>query len=205
MVEKMPLPKDCWGVNWELTVKDTVFSWPLLYKWFHEYLKEKGFKDVQNVGIKPVISDNYEVFYSDTDLGNGMKSQWVWFRAVKEPVVSGGQYLRMYFKLDIQTILVSTKEVMHKGQKVKLNGGEYKFICKIWFFEDNSKKWSKHPILKYFQEKFWNRLHQAPISATKAEIVKYSNEIYKYIQTYTGILPPEGPKEYYSAIQGKEN
>jgi len=205
MVEKLPLPKDNWALNWELTVKDTTFSWLILYRWIHEYLKEKGWKDIQTG------DDNYEIFYSDLENADGSKNQTIWFRASKDPLGGGNGYLRLFFKLDMVTLLVKTKEVMHKGQKVKLNDGEFKFKCSLWFAEEqdagkgSESEWNKNSILRFFKFKFWNRIHPTKIAACKGELMKYSNELYNYIQMYAGAMPPSGPKEYYSSIKGTEN
>lgn len=185
-------------LNWELVVKDTTFSWEILYKWIHEYLDENGWKDLQ------LDSDKYETYFVDTDIG-GAKNQTIWFRAHKEPNVPGGGYLHLYYKLDIQVLVLKTKEVMHKGQKIKLNTGEFTFKTKFWYEEDQDKDalWKNNKFLSYFKRLFWKRLHQSPIKAAKGELLKYSNEMYSYIQMYTGMVPQQGAKEYFSDIKGK--
>jgi hypothetical protein len=201
MPAKMPFPGDNkFVLKWELVVKDTAFSWEVLYKWIHEYLKEKGWQDLQ------IDEDMYETYYVDTDIGGGAKNQTIWFRAHKDPFVSGNGYLHLFFKLDIQVLVLKTKEVMHKGQKIKLNTGEFTFKAKFWYEEEQDKNnmWNTNKILAYFKKLFWTRLHQTPIKATKGELLKYSNEIYSYIQMYTGMTPQSGAKEYFSSIKGTE-
>lgn len=202
MIEKIPSPNKGFKLEWQLTAKNTTFSWMKLYQWIHYYLDENGWGDLQTG------KDNYETFHSDVENPDGTKNQLYWFRASKFPLGGGAGYLKLYFKMDMQTTRVQTKEVMHKGNKIKLDNGEFKFTTTFWFAEERDagtgekSEWNTNKTLKFFKTKFWKRINPVPIKACKGELAKYSDEMYQYIQMYTGLIPQSGPKEYFTELKG---
>ncbi len=202
VIQRLPNPDDCWGLQWEFVAKKTNISWEKLYKWVRQYLDYEGWKDIQ--GDKTM----YEVMFQDITLPNGAKNQWIWWRAYKEPKVKSGRFIRLYLKLDVQTLYLVDKEVMHKGKKIKLQNGEFNFKGRVYFAEDLDKgtrsksEWNVNSFLNFWKRRFWWIANRDVIKQAKKEVIHYSNEIYNYLHEYTGVKPPEDVKDYHAEIRG---
>lgn len=202
VIERLPNPENCWGLKWEFVAKKTDIHWEKLYKWFREYLRYEGWKDVQ------IGEDFYESLLQDITLPNGAKNQWVWFRAFKEPKINSSKYIKLYLKLDIQTLFLVDKEVMHNGKKLKLQNGEFNFKGWVYFAEDQDKgtreesEWNTNSFLNFWKRRFWWIANRDVIGQAKQEVLHYSNEIYYYLHEYTGVKPPGDIKDYHAAIRG---
>ncbi len=179
--------------SWELTVRDS-FSLKALYVRLHEFLKEEGWKDLQAGG------DDYETFYGEQQAEDGSLSHTIWWRGVKEPKNNGAGNIKFYLNLNISTFIIKEVEMMIKGQKSKIDQGELKINCKLYLDLNNYHKqgddWDSHFILKHFKKKFWDRLNKGVVGAAKGELVGFSNDLYEFIQVFTGVRPQSGPKDF---------
>ncbi|MGE0793125.1 MAG: hypothetical protein AB7V77_03035 [Candidatus Woesearchaeota archaeon] len=212
IIKLPPLPSQrpdlSWGFNWEFVVKDTYFNWIVLYKWLHNFLMVEGWVDLQTQ------SDRYETFLQEIDMGEGAKNQWVYWRAVKNLKESGGEYMKLFFALNVQVLFSKKIEVMHKGRKVKLDTGEFKFVGRVYFSQELDKDgekggslWNSNKffgLFRFLKKRFWRRLNQRIYNAAKVETSKESDKIYYALQKYTGALPDDDVKGFWMKDKGAE-
>lgn len=190
--------------KWELTIRDT-FSLPEFYKRVHTFLNEEGWKDLTSEKLRD-CGDDYETYYYEKN-ESGAKFNVIWWRAQKEPVVSGANYVHFYMILDFDTKFMKPKEIIHNGQKVTLDNGELKVTCELFLVDNHEqvgREWDANPILSYFKKSFWDRTNKGVLGACKGEIVKFSNDLYQLIQTYAGIRP-EGDMKDFIPMKGTHN
>lgn len=172
--------------KWELTIKES-FDFKELYKRIHEYLVEEGFSDMFSGG------DDFETYYHETEAADGMKTHKIWWRAEKFAKSEGHDNIKFYFILDFTTQMMVKKEIMHNGQKVKLDNGELKLECEFYIdFEANKTDrdaFSNHFIMKYFKRKMRTKYNRKIESLAKGEVMVLSNDLYDLIQVFVGARP----------------
>mgnify|MGYP000892565006 CR=1 FL=1 len=108
--------------EWELTVKET-FSLEGMYKRIHDFLVEEHWSDL-NGGTVDSGGDEFEDYYFQRTQGD-MKFHVLWWRATKRPKFHGNKYLQFYLILDMVTMVMKDKEIMHNGGKIKLQNARY--------------------------------------------------------------------------------
>ncbi len=181
-------------ISWEFVVKET-FNLELLYKRLHEFMAHEEWKDIQRGG------DDYETLYSEQTLENGALNHDIWWRAYKEPTNDFGGTLLFYMKWDMKTLVMSEKEFMHEGKKIKLNNGEFKVNASFYmhFSHDDdtaNNPWKTNSILKLFKKWFWKRLEESAVDEAEDELVKSSNDLYELLQIYTTMKKSDGPRDF---------
>ena len=136
---------------WELTIKDT-FDLKELYKRIRLFHIEEGFKDLF------ANKDDFESFYYEKENPDGTKAHKIWWRAqkiCKKRRTQSPQILRS--TSTIQTVMMTKKEIMINGQKVKLDSGELKLEFSLYIdFHANKDDFDK------FKNHFNSQILQKP-------------------------------------------
>lgn len=179
-------------INWEFVIKET-FNWELLYKRLYEFLQEEDWKDLQQGKA------DFETYHYEADLGNGLKSQDIWWRAFRKPKDDMAGQLKFYFKLDFKTLAIGKKEVMHNGKKIKLDSGE--LTIRLWLYLDkqnNAKKaaeWKNNFFLKLLHKWFWDKESKRQITYAEEELEKFSKDLQSILTGFTA-AQKGGDKEF---------
>lgn len=188
---------------WELTIKDT-FDLKELYKRIRVFLIEEGFKDLF------AKKDDFESFYYEKENPDGTKAHKIWWRAQKFAKSEGHNHLKFYVALDYTTVMMTKKEIMINGQKVKLDSGELKLEFSLYIDfhanKDDLDKFKNHFILKYFKNRVDNKWAKKLESLAKGEAAAISNDLYELIQVYTGAKPEsDRSRRDFVPIRGASN
>lgn len=152
-----------------------------LYKRLYFWLDDNGWKDVWG-------ASNYEVRYWQRDLpGGGMSEHHIWWRAWRHPgsLNYDQKLFKQFFKIDYQTIAASRKEVMHKGQKWKLDQSNTILRVESYLVIDWDKEWEKG-LLGRMKEPFKQWLYKDKIveqeNAVFGATVELQNKIKDFLE-----------------------
>lgn len=190
------IPEDILGSpfsKWELSIRES-FSLKAFILRLHQFLVDEGWSDLSSGG------DDYEVYYKEVKNADGSKNHSIWWRAGLDSDYGNG-YFKHYLKLDISTVMIKEVEQIIDGKKIKLDSGEMKISCSLYLDQnhgrvDGKTEWDTHPILKHFKKKFWDRTNKSSAGAAKGELATFSNDLYEFIQIYTGIKPSGKIKDF---------
>lgn len=133
-----------------------IFSMKLLYTDLRYWLKDNGWFSVDCDEKIESGKDHWETMYLERGLPDGAVERWVFWRTQKMPVANS--YYKWHLDIDFHNVKLTETEVMREGKKFKVNKGEVE--VKVWAFLefDYQGQWSNHPILKFFNKMFPNRI-----------------------------------------------
>ena len=110
--------------------------------------------------------DNYEVRYWQRDLpGGDLHEHHIWWRAWMSPTTGGNDknnFFKYFLKIDYQTIAAGRQEIMHKGQKWKLDSSNTILRVQSHLILDWEKGWEKG-LMSGFKQKFQQWIYKDKI------------------------------------------
>ena len=185
--------------KWELTIKDS-FDLKDMYIRLQRFLKDEDWLDMHGDG------DNFEVRYSETTDVGGNRFYQIWWRAHRAPYTPTNGYYHFYMKLDIATRMLGKKEVMINGKKQNLDNGELVVKASFYLHQNAAAQpeWESNFIMKFFKNQFWNQIKGGDSSATKGELRSFSQDLYSFFQTMSGIYPEDEKRDFYTKPKGIE-
>ncbi len=132
-----------------------IFNLKELYIHTYEWLLEHGWSSVDASGK---IEDNewWESLYLEKIGGRGEKEIWWWWRLQKLP--TNNSYYKYHLDLDAHVINLNPTEVVRDGKKLKAHKGEVEVMVWAYLEFDYKGEWSRHPILKIFNQVFPKRI-----------------------------------------------
>jgi len=144
-----------------------IFNIKEFYRAIHEWLDEYQWQDLED-GL-----DHYETLYFEKVGTMGDKEMWVRWRPQKLPI--SNSYYKYHLDLDFHYLYLRPAEVMHEGKKLKKN--VYKGEVEVWITAlieiDHEGKWSNHPVMRYFNKLFPERIFRSAI------YVEHKRELYR--------------------------
>ena len=103
-----------------------------LYKMMHDWMTSRGFKHF------PTGSDNIEDYFQEYILSTGgPKNNWIWWRTMREE----NKMFNYYMEVNMQVLVMTTKEVVFKGEKIKMNDAEISIFITGYLQVDPNKQW----------------------------------------------------------------
>lgn len=185
VVQQTPFSK------WELTIKE-IFSFAEFYRRLHTFLVDEGWYDLTGRDVNSGGKEFEDYFFQrKTD---GLQFNTIWWRATKRPDFSGNNYYQFYVALDISVVAMKDTEIMHNGVKVKLQDGEMRINISLFLSEGDTSagssgdEWKSNSMLSIARALgFWKRDNPQEKKRAEAELIKFNNDLYELIQTYTGV------------------
>ncbi len=123
------------------------------YKFMREWLNFEGYADGDTEQLM-------EKFYLERVTQGGAKEMWIWWRVEKSPTT---KYFKRKLNIDMHVLGMKDIEIMHKGNKIKAQRGEYEcFVNGVLEFDPKSEL-PKVPIFGAFVDLFRKRTYLADI------------------------------------------
>ena len=179
----MPIAKLQKGIKacyFRVKFKD-IFDMKALYTELKEYLLEHGWYSVDAHGEIEDGKEHWETMYLERGLPNGAVERWFYWRLQKK---TENDYYRWHLDMDMHNVGLSETEVMRDGKKLKVNKGEVE--VKVWTYleVDVKGKWSKHPILKIFNNIFQSRIMKEDFEDSKKELYREAYNLNSYVKRW---------------------
>jgi len=142
------------AAQFRIKFKD-IFNLKEFYLAMHFWLIEYGWSSVDSDG-EPEKKDFFETLYLERQEAGGAREMWWWWRMQKIPTENS--YYKYHLDIDFHPLYILPAEVIRDGKKLKANKGEIEI--KIWAYLefDYKGEWSRHPILKLFNQIFPKRI-----------------------------------------------
>ncbi|MBT4651673.1 hypothetical protein HOC13_04080 [Candidatus Woesearchaeota archaeon] len=170
-----------------------VFDMKAFYESLHEWCKEYDWIDEED-GF-----DHYETLYLDKTDMNGMKEMWIKWRPSKIPTANS--YYKYHLDFDYHVVGMSKKEIIHQGHKKKIDKGEVEIYITAQMELDYTGTWSSHPILKYFNKLFPERIFRKELfEQHKKELYREAYALQRFIKEWLKLkryLPYEEAKSFF--------
>jgi hypothetical protein len=129
-----------------------IFNVKEFYRAMHEWLYEYNWIDMEDK------IDHYETLYFEKVGLFGDKELWCRWRPQKIPTENS--YYKYHLDLDFHYLYLVPTEIVREGKKFKKD--IYKGEVEVWITAlielDYNGEWSKHPVLRYFNKLFPNRI-----------------------------------------------
>ncbi|MBU0628134.1 MAG: hypothetical protein KKC75_03020 [Nanoarchaeota archaeon] len=164
-----------------------VFSLKNLYIMMHEYLlEEKWFGEEGPQKGDPskqhrYIETLYFEKYCQKGLHAGGKELWIYWRLFKRPEGKYSGYIRYRLNIDFHGVYIQDREVMHQGQKIKVQWGELELMFNGAVQTDYREEWKDHWFLKNIQDIYEKRI-------IEQEIEKHEKMLWREIYRLTGVI-----------------
>jgi len=162
------------------------------YEDLHDWLKEHGWTDWEDKW------DHYETFYLEKIDKGGFKEVWIKWRPHRIP--EKNSYYRYWLDLDFHCIALKDTEIVKEGKKLKVQKGEVELFVTAIMELDYKGEWSNHPILKFFNKLFPERIFKKEIFGEhKRELYREAYELQNYIKQWFKMkrhLPYEETKSF---------
>lgn len=134
-----------------------VFNVKEYYKAIHDWSEEYQWEDMED------DTDHYETLYFEKIGVFNDKELWIRWRWQKLPYKNS--YFKYHIDLDFHYLYLVPTEVVHEGKKLKKD--IYKGEVEVWITAlielDQEGKWSKHPLMRYFNKLFPQRIMRLDI------------------------------------------
>lgn len=154
-----------------------VFDMTKFYKDLHEWLKEKGWADLEDKG------DHYETMYMEKIDAGGGKEILIRWRPLKIP--EKNSYYRYWMDFDFHCIGLKGMEIVKEGKKLKAHKGELELYVTAFMDLDYKGEWSSHPILKFFNKLFPERIFRKELfDVHKTELYREAYELQGFIKNW---------------------
>ncbi|MBR9683763.1 hypothetical protein GOV03_04450 [Candidatus Woesearchaeota archaeon] len=155
-----------------------VFDMKKFYEDLHDWLAEKGWADLADPG-----SDHYETFYLEQVNPGGSKVITIKWRPQKIP--EKNSYYRYWMDVNIVCIGLVNVDVVKDGVKLKVNKGEMEITITAYMDLDYRGEWSSHPILKFFNKMFPDRIFNKELfGGHRDELYRESYELQTFIKQW---------------------
>jgi hypothetical protein len=170
-----------------------IFDLKEFYKGLHFWLEEREWTDHEEG------SDHYENLYLEKIDMAGFKEMWMKWRPQRIPVKNS--YYRYWIDFDFHCLSIKPTEVVKEGKKFKVVKGEVELFVTAWIELDYQGQWSSHPILRYFNKLFPNRIfRRALFEEHKRELYREVYELQNWIKRWFKLkrfLPYEETKTFH--------
>jgi len=150
------------------------FSMEHLYKRLHAWLVDEGYGG----------DDKWmEKLYLERMLAPGVKQIWIWWRPTKG---SDNNFFKFDLEIDFHALGLTQKEIVHEGEKFKINAGEIEVFITAHMWVDPKKTWNKHWLMKYkyLQDYFLNKIYRHKIEEEEEKFVKDITRLLGAIKQY---------------------
>jgi len=177
-----------------------IFNAKLLYESLYEWLKEHSWKSHEYCDF---VDENFETLYFEKVGAAGDKELWIRWRVWKYPEHKENSYYKFHLDLDFHYLYLIATEVMHEGKKFKkdIYNGEVELKLSPYVQFDFKGEWSKHPVLKYFNQVFPNRIFKKDLyEEKKKELYREAYILQNYVKHYLKLkrfLPLEEVKPFH--------
>ena len=156
-------------------------NFELLYKMIFDWLK------VQKYEHYPTGTDNVETYFQETLISpGGPKNNWIWWRTRRKE----SDMFYYHIEINMQTLVLNTKEVVFKGEKIKMNDGEINIFIKgflevdptgQWREKDNNFLSSAYQIYK--DRDFWN-----VIDDKESEVCEHAGLLFERCKQFLNLM-----------------
>jgi len=143
------------AATFRIKFKD-IFDIKEYYNIMHEWMLEHDWSSVDSSGKIEEGKDHWETNYTERIEPDGAKEMYWWWRLQKLPVKNS--YYKYHLDLDFHPLAILPTEAMREGKKFKAHKGEIEVWVYAYIEFDYKGEWSKHPILKFFNKIFPNRI-----------------------------------------------
>ena len=161
--------------EWMVNYKD-VFHLGRIIEIMHEYCVDEGWGD-RNDSKFP------EKMYIERISTSGAKELWIRWRLNKKG--NDSELFRWDLDLDLHVIPPLTEvEVMIKGQKFKMNKGEFELKINAFLIIDPGNKWKKHWLLGRFKDLIIKRLYRKQLEWQRTSLYQESYRFQEAMKTH---------------------
>ena len=180
---KSPIEKDIDVIDddafFEVTIRRQVHL-KNFYKDLWEWLCEHEYYDAETGS-----GNKFETLYWEFIKPGNVSFHHIWWRVLKNPRKSNNAF-RYFMKLNIKTLVMTNVETMVEGQKFKTYSGEVTTYINTYVQIDPDDKWSKHPILKYFEKVLVERWFKKQTDYHKHELYQDMLAIHRRVKQFLG-------------------
>ncbi len=152
-----------------------------LYKMMHDWLTSHNYKHF------PTESDNIEDYYQEYVLSQGgPRNNWIWWRTMRKE----NKMFNYYVEVNIQCLVLGTKEVVFKGEKVKMNDGELSIFVTGYLQIDPSKQWleKNNHFLEQTYELFKEKEFIAVIDEHESDLTQHCAELFERCKQHLNLM-----------------
>lgn len=155
-----------------------IFHFENLYKMMHDWLTSKGYKHY------PTKSDNIEDYYQEYILSNGAKNNWIWWRTKKEE----NDMFNYYIDVNIQILVMTSKEVVYKGEKLKMNDAEISIFVTSYIEVDPSGQWKTNNFMKKMFNLYKEKEFIAIIDDKESDVCMQAAVLFERAKQYLNLM-----------------
>jgi len=128
-------------------------------------------------------TEHYETFYLEKIDTGGIKELWIKWRPQKIP--EENSYYRYWLDFDIHCVGLKNIDTVKEGKKLKVQQGEIEMYVTAYMDLDYQGQWSSHPILKFFNKLFPNRIFRKELfDKHKKELYREAYELQNWIKQW---------------------
>ena len=159
-----------------------IFHLKEFYRAMHEWMLEYSWSSVDSKG-RLENSDRFETLYLERVGIDGDKEMWWWWRMQKIP--TNNSYYKYHLDIDYHPLYIVPTEVMRDGKKLKVHKGEVEVNIWAYLEFDYNGQWSKHPVLKLFNQMFPKRIfHKELYEDHKLELYREIYVLQAYVKKW---------------------
>jgi hypothetical protein len=152
-----------------------------LYKMMHDWLVSRKFMHY------PSGSPNIEDYFQEYLLSpGGPKNNWIWWRTMRKE----NAMFNYYIEVNFQCLVLSTKEVVIKGEKMKLNDGEVSIWITGFLQVDPNAQWTEkgNSLLSHAYDLFAEKEFVTVIDDHESDICMYCGELFERAKQYLHLM-----------------
>jgi len=193
-------PNAVQAAKFRVKFKD-IFHLKEFYRAMHEWTLEYDWSSAEADGLKLENKDYFETLYLERKGIEGDKEMWWWWRMQKVP--TNNSYYKFHLDIDYHILYIVPTEVMRDGKKLKVHKGEVEVNIWAYLQFDYKGEWSKHPILKMFNQAFPKRIFKKELYEDhKLELYREAYILQAYIKKWfklKSFLPYEEITPFYTS------
>lgn len=185
----------------QFTVKyKDVFHLLNLYTMMHEMLWEEGWNGYEDERWHADIETLYSVIDYQKGIHYGGKELWIWWRVQKNIEGKYSGYFKYLLDIDFHGVYLQDVEVLHEGQKIKVQRGELELFFRPKIEADYRATWHNHWLLKHFQDIYEKRIASFDIERYEKNLWREAYRIQSKIKDFLNLklfvptAPPFHPK-----------
>lgn len=171
-----------------------IFDMKKFYKDVRYWLNEHNWTDLEDK------TEHWETFYLEKIDMAGFTEIWIKWRPQKIP--QQNSYYRYWLDFDFHIIGMKEAQIVREGKKFKVDKGDMDLNVTAWIDLDYDNKWSSHPILKFFNKIFPERIFRKEIyDDHKRELYREAYELQNFIKQWFKLkryLPYEETESFYA-------
>lgn len=191
-------PNAVQAAKFRVKFKD-IFHLKEFYKAMHEWMLEYNWSSTETDGLEIEDDDRFETLYLERTGLSGDREMWWWWRVQKVP--TSNSYYKYHIDVDSHILYIVDTEVMREGKKLKVHKGEIEVNIWAYLQFDYKGEWSKHPVLKMFNQVFPKRIFKKELYEThKLELYREAYVFQAYIKKWfklKSFLPFEEIEGFY--------